>query len=256
MSTIFAHRGLPNIAPENTLSSFIKVGETHGLNWIEIDVAITKDNELIVIHDDFLDRTTNMTGEVSNSYYEDIKKASAGQWFSNQYTKEPVPTFKQLAKVINEYNLNVNIELKGVTGNNSFHQSKALITLLSKEITLLNDNIQILISSFNFTLLKLSQASLPDIERAALFEEHSFYPDWQSIVDYLDIKIIHLEDKKLTREKVSYIINQGYKLNIWTVNDIARANELFNWGVNGIFTDSADKLAHLNNKGMVNEYVD
>ena len=88
MNTIFAHRGLPKITPENTLASFVKCGEIDSLNWIEIDIAITADEELIIIHDDFLDRTTNTTGEVSKSYYEDIKNASAGLWFGNNTIKK------------------------------------------------------------------------------------------------------------------------------------------------------------------------
>lgn len=251
MNTIFAHRGLPKITPENTLASFVKCGEIDSLNWIEIDIAITADEELIIIHDDFLDRTTNMTGEVSKSCYEDIKNASAGLWFGEQYNNETVPTFKQLINIINKYDLNVNIELKGVTGNNSLSQSKKLIQLLKEDLGLLNDNIKVLISSFNFTLLKLAQESLPEVERAVLFEEHAFYPDWQSIVDYLESQTIHIEDKGLTKAKVNHIITQGYTLNVWTVNDKGRANELFNWGVNGIFTDIANELLHLSSKETV-----
>ncbi|MDN6067676.1 MAG: glycerophosphoryl diester phosphodiesterase, partial [Staphylococcus equorum] len=68
---------------------------------------------------------------------------------------------------------------------------------------------------------------------------------------YLGSKTIHIEDKGLTKEKVNHIITQGYTLNVWTVNDKGRANELFNWGVNGIFTDIANELLHLSSEETV-----
>ncbi len=78
MFTIYGHRGLPSKAPENTLASYKKAADIPGLKWIELDVAITKDEQLVIIHDDFLDRTTDMTGEVTQLDYMDIKNASTG----------------------------------------------------------------------------------------------------------------------------------------------------------------------------------
>jgi glycerophosphoryl diester phosphodiesterase len=245
MRKIFAHRGLPTIAPENTLASFQKCSEIKNLDWIELDIAITADEELIVIHDDFFDRTTNIKGEISNSNYRDIKNASAGFWFSEIYKDEKIPTFRDIVRLVNEHNLNINIELKGVTGQNGYPLSIKMIELIKKELKYLNNNIEILISSFNFILLKLSQEILPDIPRALLYENHAFYPDWKTISEYCGSKTIHLEDKGLTQFKVQEIVNNGYELNVWTVNDKCRANELFQWGVNGIFTDVAHELIHL-----------
>lgn len=73
MFTIYGHRGLLSKAPENTLASYKKAADIPGLKWIELDVAITKDEQLVIIHDDFLDRTTDMTGEVTQLDYMDIK---------------------------------------------------------------------------------------------------------------------------------------------------------------------------------------
>ena len=55
--------------------------EVEGINWLELDVAITKDEQLIIIHDDYLERTTNMSGEITELNYDEIKDASAGSWF-------------------------------------------------------------------------------------------------------------------------------------------------------------------------------
>ena len=63
MLTVYGHRGLPSKARENTIASFKAASEVEGINWLELDVAITKDEQLIIIHDDYLERTTNMSGK-------------------------------------------------------------------------------------------------------------------------------------------------------------------------------------------------
>ena len=77
MLTVYGHRGLPSKAPENTIASFKAASEVEGINWLELDVAITKDEQLIIIHDDYLERTTNMSGEITELNYDEIKDASA-----------------------------------------------------------------------------------------------------------------------------------------------------------------------------------
>ncbi|HDJ1877976.1 TPA: glycerophosphoryl diester phosphodiesterase, partial [Staphylococcus aureus] len=72
MLTVYGHRGLPSKAPENTIASFKAASEVEGINWLELDVAITKDEQLIIIHDDYLERTTNMSGEITELNYDEI----------------------------------------------------------------------------------------------------------------------------------------------------------------------------------------
>lgn len=116
MLTVYGHRGLPSKAPENTIASFKAASEVEGINWLELDVAITKDEQLIIIHDDYLERTTNMSGEITELNYDEIKDASAGSWFGEKFKDEHLPTFDDVVKIANEYNMNLNVELKGITG--------------------------------------------------------------------------------------------------------------------------------------------
>ncbi|CAL27816.1 truncated glycerophosphoryldiester phosphodiesterase (fragment 1) [Staphylococcus carnosus subsp. carnosus TM300] len=118
MKKIYGHRGVPSLAPENTIASYETAAKIPGLKWIEIDVAITEDEQLIIIHDDYLDRTTSISGEISDTSYEIIKNASAGYWFDKKFSEEKVLTFSEFIDVANELKLNVNIELKGTTGKN------------------------------------------------------------------------------------------------------------------------------------------
>src|SRR5699024_7283151 len=90
-----AHRGASGHAPENTMAAFQKGFEMKA-DYIEIDVQMTKDGELIVIHDTTVDRTTNGTGNVGDLTFEEIKQLDAGSWFSDEYAGEKIPTFEEI----------------------------------------------------------------------------------------------------------------------------------------------------------------
>ena len=93
-----AHRGASSLAPENTLESFKKAIELK-CDGIELDVHMTKDNQLVVIHDEFLDRTTNGTGSVRNLTLNEIKKLDAGSHFSNKFKDSKIPTLKEALEI-------------------------------------------------------------------------------------------------------------------------------------------------------------
>lgn len=245
MFTIYGHRGLPNKAPENTLASYKKAADIPGLKWIELDVAITKDEQLVIIHDDFLDRTTDMTGEVTQLDYMDIKNASTGSWFGKAFEAERLPTFKDVIKMANETQINLNIELKGVSGSNGTALSESMVTQVAEQLKELDSNIEVLISSFNVYLVKLAEALLPEYPRALIFKSAAFQGDWRTLLDFCGSNIVNIEDAKLSQARVKMIKNAGYTLNVWTVNKSLRANQLANWGVDGIFTDHADDMIHL-----------
>lgn len=247
MKTIFGHRGVPSVAPENTKAAYEAASEIQDLEWIEVDVAITKDEQLIMIHDDYLERTTSVSGEVSETAYEVIKEASAGYWFGPRFKHEKVLTFDEFIDLVNTLQLNVNIELKGITGKNGPKLEASYIRQLSEKMSRFNPDIEILFSSFNIPLLKTIQEALPQYNRAVLYEMCAFYEDWRTVLAFCDTKILHLEDKGLTESLIKTIKNEGYTLNVYTVNSIDRVNQLFNFGVDGVFSDMPQKLVHLQN---------
>ncbi|OFI48010.1 glycerophosphoryl diester phosphodiesterase [Floricoccus penangensis] len=236
---IIAHRGLPVLAPENTMGGF-KLMEKYNVDWFETDVTSTSDGELVIIHDDYLDRTTNKSGEVSRMNYSEIKDADTGFWFSSKYDGEKLPTMRDIVDFVNETKINLNIELKGITGPEGNKLADSLVHKLKDFLDQIDPNIEILISSFNSIMLAKMHNIAPEYEYAILFEQHTLYPDWQLIADACGAKTVHLESERLTYDMISEIKKRGYNVNVWTVNDHGRANELFNWGVDGIFTDVAD----------------
>lgn len=108
---IIAHRGASALAPENTLAAF-QLAITHHADGIELDVHLSIDGEVVVIHDANLGRTTTGTGSVYEKSLNELKQLDAGSWFGTQFAGEQLPTLGEVFDLLGEQ-LFVNIELKG-----------------------------------------------------------------------------------------------------------------------------------------------
>ena len=108
---LIAHRGGAAEAPENTLGAFRRALDL-GIRWFELDVQMTKDGALVVIHDETVDRTTNGTGPVSSFTFEEIRKLDAGSRFSPDFAGEKIPTLREVLDRCAEQGAVVFIELK------------------------------------------------------------------------------------------------------------------------------------------------
>jgi len=238
--TIFAHRGMPAKWPENTMAGFEAIAKTD-VQWLETDVAITNDGKLILIHDDFLDRTTDMAGEITALNWADIQKADAGVKYGKKFIGETIPTMDEFVPFLNKNSLNINFELKGVSGPNGLALSKQLIEKMIPYLNQLDENIEVQISSFNPILLDMMHQAYPDATYGLLFGK-KLPRDWPMRAQVCKVTAINIDDQGLTQDKVESILNQGYKVNVWTVNSGKRVKELFSWGVTGIFTDNAPEM--------------
>ncbi len=239
---IYAHRGLNHLAPENTLSAIEKVADA-GLTWIETDVDILGDGTVIVIHDTTLDRTTNHSGSYYGMDKSDLAGIDAGSWFSSEFAGEPLPTLDQLIELMNRRGINANIEIKSNEAGGAM--SMRLLDSILDSLTALDPEREVLFSSFNHVLLAKMKERAPQYEVGCLYETVALYDDWKSMLELVGASYIHPEDRGLTRAKVEAYREAGFGVNVWTVNSLDRANELFNWGVNGIFTDIADQFPRL-----------
>ncbi len=97
---IIAHRGASGVAPENTLPS-IDSALAAGADYIEIDVHLTKDNAVMVMHDETVNRTTNGKGKLTNMTSSEVRLLDAGSWFSKEFTGVKVPLFEEVIRHIN-----------------------------------------------------------------------------------------------------------------------------------------------------------
>ncbi|MFL0162485.1 glycerophosphodiester phosphodiesterase [Aquirufa salirivi] len=100
---ISAHRGNSGIAPENTLATFQKTLDM-GVDFIEIDVRTSKDNQLVILHDGTLNRTTNGTGPISNLTLAEIKQLKANKGWEAQFPNEQIPTLEETLQLVANWN--------------------------------------------------------------------------------------------------------------------------------------------------------
>ncbi len=146
MKTLFAHRGMSALAPENTLAAFNLCPE-YGLSWVEVDVDVLADGTVVVSHDDTLDRCTNRTGSLYDLTFEDLQDIDAGSWFGDDFIGEPLPTFTQFIELVNKHKLNINVEIKSCTAG--WEHTEKLIDGVINGLKKLNRYSDLLVSCFN-----------------------------------------------------------------------------------------------------------
>ena len=242
---VFAHRGLNHQAPENTMPAF-QLAADSGVEWIETDVDILKDGTAVILHDSTLDRTTNMSGSMYLFTVEDLPSIDAGAKFGKGYEGTPIPTLDDLIDFLNRNQINANIEIKpheaGEAGTMKLIDQ--VITALEK----LDPEREVIVSSFSSLTLERFHQKAPQYAIAQLFDRYTLRPEWLSVLEMVGATYIHVEDADplsddgLKEEYVRAFLDAGYGVNVWTVNDPKRAQELFDWGVTGVFSDVADEL--------------
>lgn len=239
---IIAHRGMSTLAPENTMAAF-ELMPRYGIDWLETDIAITNDEKLVIMHDNDVARTTNGVGKVTEMNFNEIENLSAGKWFDEQYQDEKIPTFDQVIDFINHNHINVNLEIKSITGKNSKKLTESMVRQLADKIDKIDSRNRVIISSFYPEILLKLQRLRPDLEYACLFNQFTISL-WRPIVKLLNSKIVHLANQNLSAKQIQKMKKMGFEINVWTVDRIDRANQLFNWGVDGIFTDIGQDFPH------------
>ena len=236
MTKIFAHRGSKGTHPENTLASF-KEAVRVGSDGIELDVHLTKDGHLVVIHDETVDRTTKGTGEIRNLTLAEIKAMDAGSWFHNKYAGEKIPTLEEVLLLLTELGFNgqLNIELK-----TDVIQYKGLVEKCLALQSAKDWPFAIVYSSFNpYTLVELKEAN-PSQEIGLLFESK----EWADKGDAMLEKESYHPDLKLLDWAIEWNRNQ-LPLRVWTVNEDTDINRCFELQIEAIFTDYPEKALQL-----------
>lgn len=235
-----AHRGLNRVAPENTLSAFQAAADA-GAKWIETDVDIAADGTVIVMHDSRLERTTNHCGKVADLTASELPGIDAGGWFSPQFKGEPLPTLPMLVRWANQAKMNMNVELKP----NPLGKVASLrqIEAVGADLAHLDDGRQIIISSFSVLLLAEFKRRFPQYPTAVLTTAATLPPDWRSVMELCGASYLHPEGQGLTAQLVADLRDAGFGVNPWTINSMAEANQLKNWGCTAVITDIADRMA-------------
>lgn len=234
---VIGHRGAAAYAPENTIEG-IHTAADMGVEWVELDVKLTRDDVPIIFHDDMLDRTTNGSGAVAETDYEDLKQLETGSWFGDSFSGIKIPTLEEAVEVLIDRGLGLNLEIKPCPGREKVTAEVAL-DLLSQ---IWDDHQRILISSFQHVSMEVARDMATDWPRGLLLPEE--WPEnWKDIADYLDVSTINVNNDGLSRENVEMIIDElELPVLVYTVNDPDRARQLQGWGVDAFFTDTPDVI--------------
>jgi len=233
---IIGHRGVKDIAPENTILSINKAIE-HNLRWIEIDVKTSKDNIPFLLHDDLLDRTTSGKGFPFNYNFQDIKNLDAGTWFDPKLSNLYPPTLKEILDICSKKNIGVNIELKP-----NKEKEKINVEAVSNLIQNNNFNCQYFFSSFDFFSIELMRNCMPNSYLGYLvndFDNNNFL----NILDVcLNLKCFCIGfNIKLVNKKILKICRDNkLKTTVYADSniDLAQAKELWFLGVDSVFIDN------------------
>ena len=161
---VYAHRGYSGRYPENTMLSFQKAAET-GCDGIELDVQLTRDGTVVVIHDEAVDRTTDGTGLVKDYTFEELRKLDAGTIKGGRYGFCPVPSFEEYCEWASQYGFVTNVEIK--TGVYYYEDIEEKTLEIIKKYHLED---RVMFSSFNHLSLERLKELAPDIPRGALLE--------------------------------------------------------------------------------------
>ncbi|OGF49621.1 MAG: hypothetical protein A2044_04495 [Candidatus Firestonebacteria bacterium GWA2_43_8] len=224
-----AHRGAPKLAPENTIASFKKALE-FDIDCIELDVHITKDNEIVVMHDDTLDRTTNIKGALAEKTLSEIRQADAGAWYALKFKGERIPTLREALEFINKRVITV-IEIK------DDWIGPRVVKLIEK--MKLED--YIIIISFHPKVIADIRKTGSTVQTGLLIgSEPSGAKDTRRALDLIHraakIGANHLTiyHKMITPEMAYQIRKRGMPLYVWTVDDAKTMASLSDMGISGI----------------------
>lgn len=237
MAKNFAHRGFSGKYPENTLLAFKKAIEV-GAEGIELDVQFTKDKEIVIIHDETIDRTTNGKGEVVSYNYDELSKFDASYIYSGKMGFNKIPTLREYFELIKDTDITTNIELK--TGINEYLGIEEKVFELIKEYHLEK---RVIISSFNhYSVLRMKKIA-PELKCGLLSE--TWIINAGKYTKDLGIECYHPHFANMTKEIVKEIKSNGIEINTFTVNKEKDIKDMLDKGIDiiiGNFPDLTKKI--------------
>ena len=242
MTKNIAHRGFSGCYPENTMIAFEKALEA-GCDGIEFDVHLTKDDVLVIIHDERIDRTTSGTGLVKDYTYEELCRFDASAHFPGPWGFQKIPTLREYFELVKDKKeLLTNIELK--TGVYEYPEIEKKTLAMIDEYGLRPN---IIISSFNHFSIMRVKALAPDLKVA--FLEESWIIAMGAYTKAQGVHCIHPIFYNLTPEHFAEMKAHGREVNTWTVNEPEDIRRMLALGVDGIIGNYPDRVRQIMAEG-------
>lgn len=229
MTLIYGHRGARGEAPENTLPSFHQALKA-GVRRVELDLHLSADRQLMVIHDTTLRRTTGLRGKITQHSAAELMQIDARRGGPGWTEPCPIPSLEQLFEACPEFE-HYQLEVK----SGSAGQSRIVLDAVTELVERFNLQDKVVLTSSSRTLLKTardSSFSLP----TGLVEEYGLI-DWVKSCKRYGCEYLILNWKLCTPQRVANAKAQGLHVSVWTVNEPALMQRLVEMGVDSIITD-------------------
>lgn len=227
---VYAHRGYSGKYPENTMLAFRKAVEA-GCDGVEMDVQLSRDGEVVVIHDELLDRTTNGKGYVKDYTLGELKRLDASKVRPGDWGAQAIPTFDEFCAWLATVDISANVELKTSVIYYPEIERKCVDIIRKYGV-----EDKILFSSFNHVSMLQIKKLAPEIPTGALVEiEGLMYAGYYC--EQNGMQYYHPDFCLLSKEAVEECKAHGIGINVWTVNDLASFEQLVEWGVEGVITN-------------------
>lgn len=228
---IFAHRGASAHAPENTLAAF-ELAIEQGADGIELDVKLSADGQVVVIHDATVDRTTGAHGRVKDLSLAELRSLDAGNFFSAKFQNEKIPTLEEVFEAVGKRTF-INVELTNYNTPRD-HLVESVCALVKK----FGVQKRVLFSSFLPSNLSNSRGYLPEVP-TGLLALGGILGLWSRSFGFAfgRYDALHPNVRNATQQQIYFVHRLQKRIHVWTVNAETDLRRLFKWGVDGVFTD-------------------
>lgn len=234
---IWAHRGASEYAPENTLEAF-ELAIEQNADGIELDVQLSKDGELVVIHDETLARVSGVKGEVRQFTLEELQSLNVNRT-KPEYKKAKIPTLEEVYRLMKPTALVINVELK--TGIYWYPHLEEKVMELTRKYQMEE---QVIFSSFNHNSIRRMKELDSQVQTGILFSD--VMVDICGYAGRLGVNALH---PALYHTKMDGVLEgakeQGLALHVWTVNREEDMLELMKKGTEAIITNDPQKAVRL-----------
>lgn len=224
---ITAHRGSSLYYPENTLTSIAKAIEENA-DYVEVDVRLTKDNKVVLFHDNSLKRVNSSNQSIEDMTLEEVKKVDNGSYKNKKYDYENIPTLEEVFENF-KGKIKFNIELK--MNNKKGYELSKEVTKLIKEYSMSQD---VVVSSFNKLTIEKFKEDNKDIKTGYIISQP------MDNIEKLECDFISIKYNLLSKELVEKIHENNKEIHTWTINDEENIRKIIKLGVENIITDDVN----------------
>ncbi|GAB5471581.1 MAG: glycerophosphodiester phosphodiesterase family protein [Rhodospirillales bacterium] len=233
---LIGHRGAAAKAPENTLAS-LRAAKAAGVDWVEFDAQLSGDGVPLLLHDDWLHRTTGDRRKIAQVPAAEATQLDAGGWFGPDFAGETVPRLDSAVALLAELGLGANVEIKPSPGLDR-ETARASLAVLREAWP---ESLPLpLISSFEIACLEEAQRLWPEAPRGFLVK--ALPADWEATVARLGCISVHLWHPGVKAQQVAKIKAAGYQTAAYTVNSVERATLLLQMGLDCLISDDPAAL--------------